>query len=77
FKNLDQKPDTCAPHGLVIGHNCLSYRDSADLQQQTAALSDAAYQQLLYHCWQWAKANSCKRRAEYFLSSLGYARVSS
>ena len=67
FRNLPEKPVTCAPHGLHPGDNCLSYTDYPDLQRQIDALDGAGYRHLQAGSWEWAKANTCTRRAEAIL----------
>jgi hypothetical protein len=57
FKNLEQKPITCAPHGLINGINCISYKDYKDLVQKINILSDREYEQLREKSLEWVKNN--------------------
>lgn len=70
FRDLDYKPDSCAPHGLSP-KNSISYRSLKDLLSKTSALSDEKYVQLQGGCLEWARQNSTVRRADWFLSSMG------
>lgn len=67
FRDLDKKPATSAPHGLIPGQNCISYHSYADLKKQIDLLDDQQYLSLQRGSWEWAKANSCKNRAKEFL----------
>jgi hypothetical protein len=66
FRDLDRKPESCAPHGLDRS-NCISYRDANDLFRQVAALTPAAYDELQDNAMQWVRANTTKVRATQFL----------
>ena len=59
FKNLKDKPSQCAPHDLIIGVNCLSYQNYADLMQQINSLSENDYQKLQENTLNWVKSKSC------------------
>jgi len=75
FKNLNAKPGTCAPHGLVIGVNCLSYYDSSDLFRQIDSLSPEAYENLVGRAMQWARLQSTVTRAQMIIYDWeGYVR---
>lgn len=67
FRDLNGKPSTAAPHGLVPGRNCLSYADADDLLRQVAALSDDRYAQLAQGALGWARENTTVKRARWFL----------
>ncbi|MEA2332371.1 MAG: hypothetical protein QOH58_2509 [Thermoleophilaceae bacterium] len=71
FRDLDEKPARCAPHGLEPGQNCLSYRDADDLLAQVEAVTGERYGQLVEGALQWASGNTTRRRAEQFLQTLG------
>ena len=58
FKDLDRKPVNTAPHELVDGVNCISYRDPADLMNKISALSDEAYLALQRESIGWARRYS-------------------
>jgi hypothetical protein len=70
FRDLDSKPARCAPHGLDRS-NCIVYRDTADLLEQTSALSDAAYAELQAGALAWARASTTEARARAFLKDCG------
>lgn len=67
FRDLERKPNTCAPHGLRDGENCLSYAGSDDLLRRTAAIDDGERERLAGAAVQWARANSTEARAAQFL----------
>jgi hypothetical protein len=66
FRNLDDKPATCAPHGLSAA-NCVAYRNEDDLFGQIERLAHGQYAELQAGALAWARANSTRRRAEEFL----------
>jgi hypothetical protein len=70
FKDLDKKPTQCAPHGLVIGKNCISYTNYNDLLNQIEKLSDSGYKELQQGSWQWAKDYSCAAVAGRIMNEL-------
>ena len=67
FRNLDRKPDTCAPHGLVPGRNCVSYRDADDLLRQIDSIDESRREALAEQALAWAHDNSTTERARAFL----------
>jgi hypothetical protein len=67
FRRLDEKPATCAPHGLVDGENCLSYHDADHLLEQVAGVSDDERERLARGALAWARANTTERCATRFL----------
>jgi hypothetical protein len=73
FRGLDRKPATCAPHCLVPGRNCLSYRDADDLFRQLEAIPEDRYGALVQGALAWARMNTTQRRAEGFLNILDLA----
>ena len=60
FKDLDKKPALCAPHGLIAGKNCLSYRNYDDLMQQIEQITENDYEQLLRHSMSWIRSKTCE-----------------
>ena len=70
FRELDKKPVECAPHGLEDGVNCLTYKDYEHLMQKINYLSPANYELLQQEGWDWAKQNSCQKRAEYLMNEV-------
>lgn len=67
FKDLDKKPETCAPHGLIPGVNCISYKNYDDLMSKITNLDDNRYSALQLECLKWVKNNTCKVRAKQIL----------
>lgn len=67
YRRLEDKPATCAPHGLVDGENCLSYRTADDLLRRVGAVTDDQRYQLAQGAVHWARANSTESRARQFL----------
>jgi hypothetical protein len=59
FKNLCQKPDTCAPHDLVPNHNCIEYFDYDDLMNQINLLTDEDYHRLQLNSLKWVHTKTC------------------
>lgn len=72
FRDLDQKPTTCAPHGLIDGLNCISYGSSDDLLKRIDILSVQEEVELQNAALAWAKSASTKNRA---LQLLNYANL--
>jgi hypothetical protein len=69
FRDLDQKPETCAPHGLSKD-NCVVYHDYDDLQRQIGNMSDERYEQLLAATLKWANENTTIERAKQLLRTI-------
>jgi hypothetical protein len=67
FRHLADKPATCAPHGLVDGENCLSYRDADDLLRRITGISEEERLRLAQAALAWAQDNSTEERARRFL----------
>jgi len=66
FRDLDQKPDTCAPHGLDQT-NCIIYHNYENLMYQINSISEEKYKQLQNNALTWIKLNSSVKRAEQIL----------
>ena len=73
FRDLEQKPVSCAPHGLIEGLNCISYGSSEDLLSHIDKLSVQQELDLQNSALAWAKSSSTKNRA---LQLLKYANLS-
>jgi hypothetical protein len=69
FKDLAQKPETCAPHGLIDGFNCLAYTSYSDLKQKIDALTPKKYAQLLDNTKVWIEQNTCEYQAKKILEN--------
>lgn len=61
FRNLQDKPEACAPHGLEDGKNCLSYRSFAELKARIGRLSGEDYRQLQKGAMAWVQSMECRR----------------
>ena len=70
FKDLTSKPESCAPHGLVDGFNCISYNSTQDLMEQINQLSRPAELAMREAALDWAKASSTKIRAMELLQAM-------
>jgi hypothetical protein len=63
FKDLEEKPHTCAPHGLKDGYNCLSYKNYDHLISKIKHLKSGEYEKIQLRSWRWAFENNSKNRA--------------
>lgn len=70
FRDFEQKPVTCAPHGLVPGVNCLSYGSAEELLGVIRKLRVDQYHSLAEGALQWARSNTTKQRAQQFLAEV-------
>jgi hypothetical protein len=71
FRDLDKKPITCAPHGLMHEYNCLSYNSYKDLINKIEQLTDEKYNDMLQQSLKWVRMNDCINVAKRFLSECG------
>ena len=69
FRGLDDKPATCAPHGLSRD-NCLVYSDADDLLRQIDALDEGRYAELQAASLAWVRNNTTRALAERFLQAV-------
>ncbi len=67
FKDLNQKPPTCAPHGLIHDVNCISYRSYEDLMNYINKIDIDKYLALQAEGLKWVVSNSCDKRASQLL----------
>lgn len=67
FRDLDDKPATCAPHGLVDGENCIAYRDAEGLLARLDKLTEADIVRICRAALAWAHENTTVSRARAFL----------
>jgi hypothetical protein len=67
FRNLQDKPATCAPHGLVVGVNCLSYSNASDLFSQINAIQPEFYNELQSNAMDWVRQKTTKMVASKLL----------
>ena len=68
FRDLDLKPELCAPAGLDE-NNCISYRNAPDLFARLAEIDEATYRQLQTGALAWAHRNTTSVRAREFLAA--------
>ena len=61
FRNLEDKPVDCAPHGLIPGINCISYQNWNDLQSKIAKINPTEYEALRKGALNWANEMECSR----------------
>ena len=66
FRDLDKKPATCAPYGLDES-NCIIYRDSKELKDRIASMTDEEYSALQEQTYKWIDSNTTANRARQFL----------
>lgn len=67
FRDLDLKPNTCAPHGLNSS-NCIIYHSYDELQSKIVSLTSDKYQELQLQTARWISDNTTLVRAKEFLS---------
>ena len=72
FWQLDAKPATCAPHGLVPGENCLTFDTAEELAERTdALLASGHYPAVAAAALDWARAHTCTSLARRTLALAG------
>ena len=71
-KYLETKPDTCAPHGLQAGLNCISYKHWSDLQDQVSTLNAKpdVYNRLLHASQRWVFHHTTTNAARRLLDAV-------
>jgi len=69
FRDLDKKPKDCAPHGLLPGFNCISYKNYNDLMTQINNINEEKYSILQTNTLNWIKENTTSNRAKNFLKN--------
>ncbi|WP_442590889.1 hypothetical protein ACSBL2_06620 [Pedobacter sp. AW31-3R] len=67
FKDLDKKPESCAPHGLTDGVNCISYHNFDDLKRKIEVLTEDQYKLLQRNTLQWIRTSTTTRRVRQLL----------
>lgn len=75
FKDLNKKPNTCAPHGLIDGLNCLNYNNAAEIIEITKQLSPEHEAELREASLRWARCSSTTVRARELLKSMGLVEI--
>jgi len=71
FRQLEDKPSTCAPHGLD-DTNSISYASADELMARIEGLSAADYENKQRAALRWAHQNSTRSRARQVLGELGF-----
>jgi hypothetical protein len=71
FRALQEKPPTCAPHGLDKT-NCIIYNGLPDLLHQIEDIDEDRYRQLQYSALDWARHNVTTVRALELLAASGH-----
>ena len=66
FRDLDQKPPLCAPHGLT-STNCIIYDSATTLKRKLEALSEQHYADLLEASHDWIHQNTTTQAATRLL----------
>jgi hypothetical protein len=69
FRDLDKKPQTCAPHGLNES-NCIIYHSYDELIAKINALDEKKYEQLQANALSWVRQNTTVERAKQLLIAL-------
>ncbi|MBV9960778.1 MAG: hypothetical protein JO072_00905 [Parafilimonas sp.] len=64
FKDLDKKPEVCAPHGLINGKNCIGYTNYSDLMHKISQLSESDYKSLQLASLDWIQKSSTIERVK-------------
>ena len=68
FRDLDLKPETCAPHGLNES-NCIIYHSLDELKSKISSLTESDYLKLQQANYQWINNNTTVARAQLFLQA--------
>ncbi|MEI6828794.1 MAG: hypothetical protein WCK64_02935 [Synechococcaceae cyanobacterium ELA445] len=71
FRDLTDKPASCAPHGLHAG-NCISYRSGGELLERLDKLPSEEEDKLRKGAWAWARAHTTRKAAALFLEAFGW-----
>jgi hypothetical protein len=71
FKQLDLKPTTCAPHGLIPNVNCIQYQNYDDLMHQIEGMTENQYLALQSASLRWVKECTCDSIAQRLLNRAG------
>ena len=70
FRDLSQKPITCAPHGLIDGINCISYSNGHNLLRRINQLSNQEEESMRDAALAWARISSTQLRAHELLKAM-------
>jgi hypothetical protein len=67
FRDLDLKPETCAPHGLSE-KNTIIYKNADDLMKRIASISQEEYNRLQAASLEWVKTQTSIELAKRIIS---------
>ncbi|HEY5749071.1 MAG TPA: hypothetical protein VIU12_23545 [Chryseolinea sp.] len=73
FRNLNLKPETCAPHGLN-SRNCITYNNADALFRKIETISDSDYEDMQAVSLSWIRSNTTTKTAESFLTEVKRSR---
>jgi len=71
FKNLNEKPKSCAPHDLIPGVNCISYNSFPDLKNKINNLSPQKYSKIQAGGLDWVRNKTTRDIASKLLNDIG------
>ncbi len=73
FYRLTEKPDHCAPHGLVDMENTVVFDTAEELQSKIDKIkNEGLYPKLQANAFAWAQKNSCQNYAKDLLKRVGF-----
>lgn len=65
FYKFNEKPDTCAPHGLVDMENIIAFDTAEELMDKINLIkNENRYEAMQKNILEWARENSCKNAAQ-------------
>jgi len=70
FRDLDKKPSSCAPYGLIDGWNCISYSSFNHLVCQLNNLSEKKYHAIVNNSLKWVKSKTTLSVASHFIDDI-------
>lgn len=70
FRNLSEKPTTCAPFGLIDGVNCINYENTNDLMSRINNLSENKENKMRIEAVHWANNSTTTQRAKELLIAM-------
>ena len=70
FRDLNEKPIHCAPHGLLDGVNCISYSNAKNLMERINQLPNQEEKRMRDAALDWARSSSTKARAYELLEAM-------
>lgn len=71
FYKFSEKPDTCAPHGLVDMENIVAFDTAEELMDKINLIkAENRYESIRNNVLKWAHENSCKNAAKRIIKSI-------